>query len=238
MVFARLLRWIGVELIALSPAEKVVSALGGTLSILLLILWSHWILPETAAWCVVASMGASAVLLFALPHGTLSQPWPVVAGHALSALCGVACARWIGPPTLAAALAVGLSIAVMHQLKCIHPPGGATALTAVMGGSAIHDLGFSYIFLPITLNALSMVLLAVILNAPFRWRRYPAAWHPPVRTAPPPSGPAIPAPTHEEILSAVRSLDTFVDISEDDLLRLIELIHAHPRHPPEPSPQI
>lgn len=236
MIPASWLRWIGVEMIALSAGEKAVSALGGALSIFLLLLWSHWLLPEAGAWCVVASMGASAVLLFALPHGALSQPWPVLAGHAVSALCGVACARWIGHGAPAAGLAVGLSIAAMHQLKCIHPPGGATALTAVLGGSGIQDLGFAYIFMPITVNALTMISLAILFNAPFRWRRYPAAWHTPLPTHPASSLPTPPPPTHEEILTAVRALDTFVDITEDDLLRLIDLIHHPAPKTPSESP--
>ncbi|MFX8373896.1 HPP family protein, partial [Acinetobacter baumannii] len=80
------------------------------------------------------SMGASAVLLYAVPHGALSQPWAVLAGHAVSAVAGVAAARNISDPALAAAVAVGTAILAMHYLRAIHPPGGATALTAVVGG--------------------------------------------------------------------------------------------------------
>jgi CBS domain-containing membrane protein len=120
--------WIGVELSVVSYKEKIVSALGGFVAILTLMLITKATMHTIAA-PLIASMGASAVLLFGVPHGQLSQPWPVIGGHVLSALIGVTCAAVIPHPARAAAAAVSLSLGAMHQLKCIHPPGGATALT-------------------------------------------------------------------------------------------------------------
>lgn len=119
-------------------------------------------------------MGASAVLLFAVPHGQLSQPWPVLGGHLISAFIGVACAKWIPNLTLAAPVAVALAIGAMHYLRCIHPPGGATALTAVIGGPALRALGFHYVVTPVLLDTLAILLVAVLFNGFFAWRRYPA----------------------------------------------------------------
>lgn len=220
-------KWLGIELVEVSVTEKIVATLGGGLSMLILIGVSWWALPGDSAVAVVASMGASAVLLFAAPHGQLSQPWPVIAGHGISALIGVGCAHAISHPLIAAASAVGLAIGAMQQFKCIHPPGGATALTAVLGGTAIHQLGFKFVLFPVLTNAVAMVLLAVILNSAFKWRRYPAIFnqapHRPSLT----SREDPPLPTHEEIIVAIKSLDSFVDISEEDLLRLIELLRPH-----------
>jgi CBS-domain-containing membrane protein len=207
--------WLGVELSVVSATEKVVSVVGGFVSIILLILISGWSLGPEHATALIASMGASAVLLFAVPHGPLSQPWPVLAGHVFSALIGVACAKWIGSPVLAAACAVGLAIGAMHQFKCIHPPGGATALTAVLGGKAIHDLGFGFVLFPVLANGLVMVGIAVGFNWLFGWRRYPSAFGRTKERALPSAD-----PSHEQVLAALRGLDSFVDISEDDLLRL------------------
>ena len=189
---------------------------------LVLILVTGRILDLSGATAVVASMGASAVLLFALPHGQLSQPWPVIGGHCLSAMIGVACARWIGRPDLAAACAVGLSIGVMHQLKCIHPPGGATALTAVLGGNAIHAMGFHFVLLPVLLNSVVMVVLAVLINLGFHWRRYPAACCKPSPAARLTAGTHV--PSHEEVVAALRSLDVFVDVSEQDLIEIWRIL--------------
>jgi CBS-domain-containing membrane protein len=223
----KLRQWLGIELIEVSLAEKLVATVGGGLAIFLLVFISHWARPAAGSTAVIASMGASAVLLFAVPHGQLSQPWPVLAGHGFSALIGVACARFLENPVIASGCAVGLSIGIMSQLKCIHPPGGATALTAVLGGDAIHQLGFRFVIFPVLTNALAMVLLAVLLNAAFRWRRYPAIFSRP-SVLPPQSQPAAPAPTHEEIILALRSLDSFVDISEEDLVQIVEILASHP----------
>lgn len=213
---------LGIEFSPVSFKEKVVSMAGGLISILCLILVTERLLHLSGASAVIASMGASAVLLFAVPHGQLSQPWPVFGGHVISAMIGVLCARWIQEPHFAAAFAVGLSIGMMHQFKCIHPPGGATALTAVLGGSAIHELGFGFVIYPVLVNCVLMIGIAVAFNAFFGWRRYPGSLGQ--------GGVAVElgGPTHEEIAIALRQMDTFVDISEEDLVLLSRLLRKEP----------
>lgn len=228
-------KWLGIELVEVTSREKLISTLGGALSMLFLIGLTFWLLPNGGATSVVASMGASAVLLFAVPHGQLSQPWPVIAGHGISALIGVICAHYIPNPTLAAACAVGLAIGAMLQLKCVHPPGGATAFTAVMGGAAIRRLGFHFVLFPVVANALVMVVIAIVINSFFKWRRYPAILNRPAQKTTGSLLNASSSPTHEEVLAAVKSLNSFVDITEEDLLRLTELLsrrndkNVHPR---------
>lgn len=213
-------RWLGIELDPVSAKEKFVSMVGGLLSILIVVAVSQHALHLSGASLLIASMGASAVLLFAVPHGALSQPWPVIAGHVFSAVIGVTCAKFIPNTTLAAGCAVGLAIGAMHQFKCIHPPGGATALTAVVGGKGVAALGYWFVWSPVVLNAFAIVAVAVAFNYLFKWRRYPAFFHhvPPTRQHPSPA-------THEEVVEALRSLDSFVDITEDDLLRLHEILN-------------
>jgi CBS-domain-containing membrane protein len=118
-------------------AEKLISGIAAFFGILCVLAVSSLVLSDAELPLVVASMGASAVLLFAVPHGPLSQPWPLLGSHALSALIGVTVARFCHSPLLASALAVGLAIVAMYYLGCIHPPGGATALTAVLGGTQV-----------------------------------------------------------------------------------------------------
>lgn len=231
MPLSKIGKWFGVELIEVSTTEKLVAAFGGGLSILALIGISRCVLPEAGAAAIIGSMGASAVLLFAVPHGQLSQPWPVIAGHTVSAIIGVTCARFIPQPILAAACASGIAIGAMHQLKCIHPPGGATALTAVIGGSAIHELGYRFVLFPVLSNAIAMVTLAILINSVFKWRRYPAVLNRPASSPVREPTTETSPPTHEEVLAAVKSLDSFVDISEEDLLRLVELLKTHPAKP-------
>jgi CBS domain-containing membrane protein len=155
--------------------EKWLSAAGGLAGLTGVMLISQAHLGSAASVGLVASMGASAVLLFAVPHGPLSQPWPVFGGHLVSAIVGVACTRAIAEPALAAPVAVAVAIGAMHYLHCIHPPGGATALSAVIGGDTVHQLGFHYVLTPVLWNATVILLVALVFNYPFRWRRYPIA---------------------------------------------------------------
>jgi CBS domain-containing membrane protein len=87
-------------------------------------------------------MGASAVLLFAVPLGPLSQPWNFVGGHLISGLIGVTIAQWVPDMVVASTLAVSLAIFVMYVTRCLHPPGGATALTVVAGSYQLQERGF------------------------------------------------------------------------------------------------
>lgn len=224
-----LLDLLGWRANATSHTEKLLSCLGAFVGLSLIYAVTHWLLPNAAAMWVVASMGASAVLLFAAPHGVLSQPWAVIGGHGLSAMVGVGC-QWLWPEQMfTPALAVALAILAMHYARCIHPPGGATALSAVIGGQAVHDLGFSFVLEPVLLNCAIILGVAVLFNAPFAWRRYPAALaHQPQplnKSAASEQAPAAVAP--EDFYHALRQVDSFIDIRFDDLLEIIQLAQEH-----------
>jgi len=214
------LKLVGLELSPVSHAERLVSTLGGFLGIYAILLISTQFVDAQTAVLIVASMGASAVLLFAVPHGPLSQPWPVVGGHLVSALVGVSCAKLIPHNAIAAAAAVSLAIGAMHYLRCIHPPGGATALTAVVGGAGVQALGYQYLVTPVLLNVAVILLVAVLFNAPFAWRRYPAYLKRrrqiEERAA---KGPI----SHENLVYALSEVDSFIDVSEQDLLVIYDL---------------
>jgi CBS-domain-containing membrane protein len=229
-------KWLGVLGVELSPvshAERIVSALGGFLGILAVVAISRHFVGAAAATLIVASMGASAVLLFAVPHGPLSQPWALVGGHLLSAVIGVSCGMLITDEFIAAALAVAVAIGAMHYARCIHPPGGATALSAVIGGPAVHALGYQFVLTPVLLNVLVMLAVAVLFNYPFAWRRYPAFLKP-ARTKN--SEPAAGAIAHEDLVYALSEVDSFIDVSEQDLIAIYDIAtrRSHESHlPPE-----
>src|SRR5450830_619035 len=135
------------------PIERLRASAGALIGILLTGLISAWALgPGAGALWLAAPMGASAVLLFAVPASPLAQPWSMVGGNLVGALVGVSCARFIEPPVLAAALAIALAIAAMFALRCIHPPSGAVALTAVLGGAPVHQAGYGFVITPVGLN--------------------------------------------------------------------------------------
>lgn len=208
-----------------SHKEKVISATGGFVGILLVLIVSAQVLDFHGAALVVASMGASAVLLFATPHSALSQPWPVIGGHLISAFIGVTCAKLMVNPLYAGAAAVALSIAAMHYLRCLHPPGGATALVSVVGGAPVHALGYLFLLTPVLANVLIILIVAIAANYPFPWRRYPTRLSPSHKTL------AIAQDTsqekcmiaHSDLVCALSQIDSFIDVTEEDLMQIYQL---------------
>jgi CBS-domain-containing membrane protein len=231
MHFLDFLDLIGFSRHRINFRENILSAVGGFLGIFGILMTSYWWLDPDVAIMIVPSMGASAVLLFAAPHVPFSQPWNVLGGHAFSAIVGVACWQLIPDYTIAASASVGLAIGVMYLTRCIHPPGGATALAAVIGSEKLHNLGYSYEVQPILLNTITILIVAVVFNSLFHWRRYPAHLHLKKQTSKSVSTDAAIdyAPiNHEDFVYALSHIDTLVDIDEDDLLKIYSL--ATKRH--------
>lgn len=126
---------------------------------------------------MIGSFGASAVLVFGAIRSPLAQPRNLIGGHVLSALVGVLCWKYLHTHMwLAEAMAVSAAIALMHVTRTLHPPGGATALIAVIGSVEIHQLGFSYILVPVALGAVTLLLVALLVNNLWKSRRYPEVW--------------------------------------------------------------
>ncbi len=211
---------LGIELSPVSHVERIASTIGGFLGIFAILEISTHFVGNEASTLIVASMGASAVLVFAVPHGPLSQPWPVVGGHLLSALIGVSCYLLVPDTIVAAALSVSLAIGAMHYLRCIHPPGGATALSAVVGGQGVHELGYMFVLTPVMLNVLVILAVAVLFNYPFSWRRYPAFLK---KAGQKDAAPVIASIAHEDLVYALSEVDSFVDVSEQDLINIYDL---------------
>ncbi len=112
-----------------------------------------------------------------MPLDIYPQPRNLVGGHIISGLVGVACYQLFGGIIwIAAALAVSIAIATMHITKTLHPPGGATALIAVIGGDKIHSLGYLYAFMPAGAGAFILLIVALLVNNLSKDRRYPEYW--------------------------------------------------------------
>lgn len=171
----QLQQFMAIESDSVSRTEQLVASLGGFIGITLICVISFHFTGASGAALIVPSMGASAVLVFAVPHGKLSQPWALIGGNLISAAVGVTSYQFVPDLFVAAGVAVGASIGLMHIFKCIHPPGGATALAAVIGGPAINNLGYEYIISPIFLNVSIIFIIAILFNSFFPWRRYPSA---------------------------------------------------------------
>ncbi len=149
------------------------SSLGALLGISAIALLAEAQLAGADGGLLVGSFGAAAVLLFAAPHSPLSQPRNLLGGQVLSALVGVAVFQAVPIAWLAPGLAVALAICLMQLSSTLHPPGGATALIAVIGSDSIHDLGFVYVFTPIGVGTLILFVIALAIGQ-VSGRPYPA----------------------------------------------------------------
>lgn len=137
---------------------------------------SHYFEPRDIT-LIIGSFGASAVLVYAAIKSPLAQPRNLVGGHFISGLVGVASYKLFGNSLwIAATLAVSGAIAAMLLSKTLHPPGGATALIAVIGGEKVHALGFLYALMPVSVGACILLVVALIVNNLSKDRKYPEYW--------------------------------------------------------------
>ena len=187
----------------------------------------HHALGASSMW-FIAPMGASAVLLFAVPASPLAQPWSIVGGNVLAALIGVLLAHWLGHNSVAAGLALALTIGAMFALRCVHPPGGAVALTAVLGGEAVQQLGFGFVLWPVAANSLVLLLTGLLFNNALR-RRYPhrqqEARNPHHTRDPLPNQRLGVQPADLDAILAARG--EWLDIDKDDLREIVQQAEQH-----------
>ncbi len=224
MIKNDLMRFLRVNRQITSHKEKFISFLGGFLSIYAIYLVTNHFLGVAEAVYIIPSMGATAVLLFAAPNVPFSQPWNVFGGHIISAVIGVACYQLMPDIHIAAAASVSLAIWAQYYTRCIHPPGGATALAAVIGSSQIHDLSYMYVITPVFINTVVMLIVALAFNALFSWRSYPAALTKPKKFNELNHYSPI---NHEDFVYALSQIDSIVDISEADLVKIYSLATIH-----------
>lgn len=211
-----------------SRTEQLRAACGALIALGLTALICSNLSDNAAVW-LVGPMGASSVLLFALPASPLAQPWSVVGGNTVSALVGVACAHAIHAPLLAAPVAGGLAIACMFLLRCLHPPGGAVALTAVLAGPAVTAMGYQFALAPVALNSALMVSAALLYNN-LTGRRYPHSQQPGAvnvhATADPAASTRI-GFTSADLDAVLARYGQVLDVSRDDLEDIIVATESH-----------
>lgn len=216
--------FITLDPVNLSIKGKLLSVVSCFIAILVVAWITHKFSASAAYPIIVASMGASAVILFIIPHSPLAQPWPLVGGQLASALVGIWSAQVITDTALASACAVGGSVLVMLLFRCLHPPGAATALTPIMAGDPITSLGYGFVLMPVGLNVVIMLIMAIAIN---RWvlrYEYPTAPHlagnknhklnsliqPTQRTS----------ISEQDLEQALENMDMFMDVSAADLSKL------------------
>ena len=166
---------------ARKPFSKILwSGIGSFMGIYLVSIIPHLMhIDMLNSLFLVGSFGASSVLLYGAPQSDFAQPRNLIGGHIVSAIVGITVYKFINLDiTILAALAVSLSIIAMQYTCTMHPPGGATALIAVIGSDTIHSLDYMYVLSPIAVGAFILLIIALVVNnlSSNPKRHYPRSW--------------------------------------------------------------
>jgi CBS domain-containing membrane protein len=150
-------------------AERLRAVLGAFVGLLLVLAAAKYLgeLSGLDEW-LMASLGASALLVFALPGSPMAQPWAVIAGNTLSALVGITIIHLVDQPLLAMPLAASISILGMFILRCLHPPAAAVSLIVVLG----HVMHYRYAFFPVMVDSILLVFAGAVYSN-LTGKRYP-----------------------------------------------------------------
>ena len=161
--------YLGGDQPPVAMVERVRSGFGAFIGLMLVLTTAKYLgeLGGIDEW-LMASLGASALLVFVLPGSPMAQPWAVIAGNTLSALVGICIAHLVGEPLIAMPLAASLSILGMFFLRCLHPPAAAVSLIVVLG----HVLHFRYAFFPVMVDSILLVLAGAAYSN-LTGKRYP-----------------------------------------------------------------
>lgn len=219
-------------LLAFKPArlqadrvERIRACVGALIGIFVTGISSFWLIGNTPQLpMLIAPLGASAVLLFAVPNGPLAQPWPIVGGNTLSALVGVTALMLFDDVAVAAAVGVGGAIALMFLTRSLHPPGGAVALATVLGGDAVLQQGYYWALVPVGLESLMLLVVGLLYNN-LTGRRYP-----PLPVSPKPEAhPSTDRPpgerlgfTQEDLEGVLQRYEQVLDVSPSELQTILK----------------
>lgn len=195
--------------------ERGIAGVGAVIGIGLCAAISTMLVPSHGL-LLAAPLGASAVLLFAVPSSPLAQPWPIVGGNVVSALVGVAVAHLLGNGALAVGVAVGAAILAMSALRCLHPPGGGTVLLPVLAPAVLAQ-GYWFALLPVGLNAVALTAIGIAFHR-ISGHSYP---HRPMKIA------DRPRLLMEDVDAALAESGETFDVSREDLEALLDRAERH-----------
>ena len=205
-----------------SSTEMLISAIAACIALAIVTWVSKQSLSGTNLPFILASMGATAVILFATPSSAMGRPWPLLAGHFVAAFIGISCGKLSGNLVISVPLTIGLVIFAMHFLRCIHPPGGATALLTLLGGPEVSAVGYQFMLTPLAINLLILALMALSLNKlRAEKNRYahieiPSGWQQRRQTN------TAPRFKPQDLQAAIDSFDSYIDMDAEQLAQLYE----------------
>ena len=210
------------------PGEGLRASIGACAGVLVTALVCQYFYGLELTLHLIGPVGASSVLLFAVSTGALAQPWSIVGSYFVATLAALTAVALFGHSFLSASFAVGLAIAVMCMLRCLHPPGGAVALCVVLSRTDFAPLGL-YVFCPVMLNATLLLGCALVFNN-LTGRRYPKAHVNPsaeinhTKDIPPFERIGF---NSDDLDAALADVDEFVDMTRADLENIIRVTEQH-----------
>lgn len=204
-------------------SEVFISTFGVFIAMMVIVVTTQVIDGDIYPWFIIASMGASAIIVFSTPHVAMAQPWPLIGGHMVAGICGLASWMLIPETIFAVPVAVALTALMMLILRCRHAPGGATALFIALGGAEVELLGWSVLWLSLLPSVLTLFAVGVLYNLPFSWRRYPY-W-------PKEEDSTLVAQAcdinHDDLVYASGQLNSYFDMSEQQFMELYRAARDH-----------
>ncbi len=216
-----LARWLPAA-INTRPTEWSRAAIGMALGTLFSVWACSQVFGIEVAYHLIGPLGASAVLLFAVSSGALAQPWSIIGGYLCAGVVALLVAHVLGRTLGSACLAAGMALILMCWLRCLHPPAGAVALTMVLADPTTIAMDWKALE-PVMLSAACMLLSALAFNNLTRIR-YPKRPAEPAPAVAPIDTQAI---TAEDLKLALADMEAFIDVTPEDLERLIHASELH-----------
>jgi CBS domain-containing membrane protein len=168
---------------------------------------------------VMASLGASALLIFVLPSSPMAQPWAVICGNTISAFIGIACNCYINNPLISLPFAAASAIMGMFLLRCLHPPAAAVALITVLS----HITNYRYALFPVMLDSVVLCLVAAFYNT-FTGKIYPT--RPTISVANMTNGKFDRAQAEVKLDSLLSEYQEVMDVDRAELIKIIQSVNS------------
>jgi len=113
---------------------------------------------ELGLW-LIASFGASTVIVFGYNDHPFAQPKNIFFGHLLSALVGILFTTFFGISFITLGLAVGIGVMLMMAFKITHPPAGGNPIIVMIGG-----VSFEFLLFPVMAGTITIIIGGIIYN--------------------------------------------------------------------------
>ncbi len=213
---------------SLKGRDRLLTLLFAFVSMLILAWVGQKFISPSANPVLLASMGASTIMLLVIPNSPLAQPYAFTMGHLGAALIGVMCAQYAPTTSIAAGCAVSISLIFMFVFNCLHPPGGATAMVPVIMAPE-HILQLDYIIYPVLINVVTLLILAWGINRYILKRNYPTSSL--KKAVDHHSSDASPLErlgiSNQDLHNALENFNAYLDITEEDLAKIYTSAQAN-----------